>query len=133
MAVRNCSTKPWSKPPSSESGIGSPPLSCVSWFRVRRWTYQNRNRLATTPAIRIRLLLPCAFCGDRVVLGLITAGRWCWGTAALAPCFLIRWAGVLAMAPLSPFHGASPAGLGLEPDRGHAPVQPRAAPDRLNG
>ena len=39
------------------------------------------------------------------VVGLMTGGRWCCGTAALAPCFLIRWAGVLAMAPLSrPIH-----------------------------
>ena len=82
--------------------MARPPLSCVSWFRVSRWRYQNRNRLATTPAIRIRLLLLCAFCGVRLVLGLITDGSWCWGTAALAPCFLIRCAGVLAMAPLSP-------------------------------
>ena len=89
--------------------MARPPLSWVSWFSVSRWRYQNRNRLATTPAIRIRLLLLCAFCGVRLVLGLITDGSWCWGTAAFAPCFLIRCAGVLAMAPLSPVPRRLPA------------------------
>src|SRR6476620_3341868 len=83
------------------------PASWVSW-----------NRVAATPAMTMRLALFCAVAGVRSVPGLITGGRWCWGTAAFAPCFLIRCAAVLAMRPLSP--------------AGHrAPVQRMPGADRV--
>ena len=36
----------------------------------------------------MRLLLLCAFSGVRAVVGLITGGSWCCGTAALAAVLL---------------------------------------------
>ncbi|GAP58603.1 hypothetical protein AHiyo1_16980 [Arthrobacter sp. Hiyo1] len=91
-----------------ESGMAMPPDNWVIWFRVSRCTYQNRKRLATTPAITMRRPLFWAFSGDRWVVGLITDGKWCWGRAALAPCFLMRWAGVLAMSFIIPPHKLDP-------------------------
>ena len=91
--------------------MARPPESWVSWFSVSRWRYQNRNRLATTPAMTIRLPLFWAFCGVRPVVGLITGGRLCCGTAAFAPCFLIRCAGFWPCVHYRPAHRREDTGV----------------------